>query len=341
MLAIVAPERLDAVLELAARWEVRATVVGRVTATDRFRVFDGLFDAIGVPGENPAPPPGDDPVALSSDRQPIADVPAGSLGDGPSYHRPRRAARVAGRAPGRRPCAETARQVRRRRRPGRRAPRAARDTDDRRQDVGVTAVRPPIVPQHGRRARRRRRGPAGEGDEQGPRAGNRRQGAVLPARSAHGWPARRARGRAQRRDHGCPPARARQLPQLRQPRAPRGHVAVRGSRRRHQRGVRSARHPGDRGERLLLQRIARRRHPSDTGRRRARSHRPARRRAAHRSTRVGRRDRRVRPDPAGARRLRVGFGDTRRDRRDAARSRPRTSEGPARVRRATSSRRTR
>jgi phosphoribosylformylglycinamidine synthase len=89
MLAIVEPVHLDAVLELARRWEVRATVVGRVTETDRFRVYDGWFDAIGVPGENPPPPRGDAPAAISSDREPVADVPAGSLGDGPRYDRPR------------------------------------------------------------------------------------------------------------------------------------------------------------------------------------------------------------------------------------------------------------
>ncbi|GIU85852.1 MAG: hypothetical protein KatS3mg009_0367 [Acidimicrobiia bacterium] len=88
MLAIVEPGDLDAVLELARRWEVRATVVGRVTGTKRFRVYDGWFDAIGVPGANPPPPPGDAPPEVSSDRTPLADVPAGSLGDGPVYERP-------------------------------------------------------------------------------------------------------------------------------------------------------------------------------------------------------------------------------------------------------------
>ena len=88
MLAIVEPEHLDEVLELALRWEVRATVVGRVTDTGRFRVYDGLFDAVGVPGENPAPPLGDQPPQISSDSVPVADVPAGSLGDGPVYRRP-------------------------------------------------------------------------------------------------------------------------------------------------------------------------------------------------------------------------------------------------------------
>ncbi len=88
MLAIVTPERLDDVLEVARRWEIRATVAGRVNGTGRFRVFDGTFEALGVPGTNPPPPPGGAPPAISSDAEPLADVPAGSLGDGPVYHRP-------------------------------------------------------------------------------------------------------------------------------------------------------------------------------------------------------------------------------------------------------------
>ncbi len=87
MLAIVEPQHLDAVLDLARKWEVRAMVVGRVTDTGRFRVFDATFDAIGVPGEPAPPPPGDTPTPMSSDRPPSADVPVGSLGNGPVYHR--------------------------------------------------------------------------------------------------------------------------------------------------------------------------------------------------------------------------------------------------------------
>src|SRR3954467_11838218 len=44
MLAIVEPPKLDAVLALAKRWEIRATVVGRVSDSQRFRVYDGAFD---------------------------------------------------------------------------------------------------------------------------------------------------------------------------------------------------------------------------------------------------------------------------------------------------------
>ncbi len=88
MLAIVTPEDLDEVLALCERWEIRASVVGRVTDSGRFRVVDGVFDALGVPGSNPPPPLGEEPVVPSSDRVPLADVPGASLGDGPVYERP-------------------------------------------------------------------------------------------------------------------------------------------------------------------------------------------------------------------------------------------------------------
>jgi phosphoribosylformylglycinamidine synthase len=65
MLAIVGPDDLDEVAAICARWEVRATVVGRVTATGRLRV-------------------------LSGDGTVLADVPASALHDAaPVYDRPR------------------------------------------------------------------------------------------------------------------------------------------------------------------------------------------------------------------------------------------------------------
>lgn len=90
MLAIVRPHALEEVLSICARWEIDASVVGRVTTSGRFRVFEGLFDAIGVPGRNPPPPSGETPVRVASDAPALADVPVGSLGDGPVYRRPRR-----------------------------------------------------------------------------------------------------------------------------------------------------------------------------------------------------------------------------------------------------------
>ena len=74
---------------------------------------------------------------------------------------------------------------------------------------------------------------------------------------------------------GRPPGRPRQLPQLRQPRAPRGHVAAVGGDRRHGRGLPGARHPGHRRQRQPLQREPGRRHRPDPGRRHARPGRRA------------------------------------------------------------------
>ncbi len=65
MLAIVEPARLDRVLEIAARWEVAASVIGTVTGTGRFRVLDRL------------------------DGEVLADLPASTLDeDAPLYERP-------------------------------------------------------------------------------------------------------------------------------------------------------------------------------------------------------------------------------------------------------------
>lgn len=65
MLAIVTPENLDEVLALAARWDVRATVVGTVTGSGRLRILD------------------------RPDGEVLADVPAKSLEeDAPKYRRP-------------------------------------------------------------------------------------------------------------------------------------------------------------------------------------------------------------------------------------------------------------
>ena len=44
------------------------------TGSGRFRVYDGVFDAWGVPGANPPLPRGDAATVVSSDRAPIADV---------------------------------------------------------------------------------------------------------------------------------------------------------------------------------------------------------------------------------------------------------------------------
>jgi phosphoribosylformylglycinamidine synthase len=67
MLAIVTPQALDAVMEVCRRWEVRATAVGRVTATGRLRIL------------------------AAREGEVLADVPAASLHeDAPVYDRPMR-----------------------------------------------------------------------------------------------------------------------------------------------------------------------------------------------------------------------------------------------------------
>ena len=65
MLAIVTPDDLDQVLACCDKWEVRATVVGRVTTSGQLRIMDGW------------------------DGDVLADVPAASLHeDAPCYNRP-------------------------------------------------------------------------------------------------------------------------------------------------------------------------------------------------------------------------------------------------------------
>ena len=65
MVAIVTPDDLDAVMACCAKWEVRATVVGRVTTGGRLRILDGW------------------------DGEVLADVPAASLHeDAPCYDQP-------------------------------------------------------------------------------------------------------------------------------------------------------------------------------------------------------------------------------------------------------------
>jgi len=62
MLCVVEPERLDPVLDVCERWDVRATPIGAVTDTRRLRVFDG------------DEPVGDMPVEALVDDCPLYDL---------------------------------------------------------------------------------------------------------------------------------------------------------------------------------------------------------------------------------------------------------------------------
>jgi phosphoribosylformylglycinamidine synthase II len=64
MLAIVTPANLQQVLDVCERWEVTATVIGKVTGSGRLRVVGGFGGEV------------------------LADMPAAALGDGPLYERP-------------------------------------------------------------------------------------------------------------------------------------------------------------------------------------------------------------------------------------------------------------
>jgi phosphoribosylformylglycinamidine synthase II len=65
MLAIVTPGDLERVVEVCDRWEVRASVIGRVTTNGRLRILEGWDGTV------------------------LADVPAATLHeDAPLYHRP-------------------------------------------------------------------------------------------------------------------------------------------------------------------------------------------------------------------------------------------------------------
>ena len=67
MLAIVEPERLDDVLAVAERWEIRASVIGTVNSSGRLRIL----------------------TSAASDAEVLADMPAKSLeDDAPRYERP-------------------------------------------------------------------------------------------------------------------------------------------------------------------------------------------------------------------------------------------------------------
>jgi phosphoribosylformylglycinamidine synthase subunit PurL len=62
MLCVVEPAQLDAVLAVCERWETRATPIGKVTDTDRLRVFEGERLV------------GDMPVAALVDEAPLYDL---------------------------------------------------------------------------------------------------------------------------------------------------------------------------------------------------------------------------------------------------------------------------
>ena len=145
MLCVVEPSRLDDVLALCRRWEVRATAIGEVTDTRRLRVFDGdemvgdmpvsaLVDECPLYDLEPEEPP--DRLAAFAAPRPRLDPDAGEqeafravLVVGERLQPPAgvRAVRLPGRQPHRAParaggCGRPAAGARRARRPTARSP---------------------------------------------------------------------------------------------------------------------------------------------------------------------------------------------------------------------------
>ena len=252
--------------------------IGRVTDTGRFRVYDGLFDAIGVPGREPG----------TADRRRAARGVVGPHADRRRADRqPRRRSRVppparAARRPRRAPRARSRRRAR-----ARGSPPGPTSAAELLALLGSPNIADPswVYRQYDHQLFLNTVvGPGGDASvlrlrDAPPQAlalsvdGNARFCALEPRTGGRLAVLEAARNVA------CTGARAegaRELPELRQPRAPRGDVAVLRGRRRHERGVRRARPPGHRRQRELLQREPRRRHRPDAGRRRHRADRRAR-----------------------------------------------------------------
>ena len=102
MLAIVRPEDLDEVLGLCERWEIRASVVGQVNDTGRFRVYDGRFDADRRPGREPVAAAGRGHPAAVVRRTARGRRPRRQPRRRPRYERPAAAAPRPDRGRGRR-----------------------------------------------------------------------------------------------------------------------------------------------------------------------------------------------------------------------------------------------
>ena len=132
------------------------------------------------------------------------------------------------------PAPELARRVPRRRRPRPAScSRCSATPTIADKSLGVAPVRPPALPEHGRRPRRRRSRAPAQGHR--PRRSRspptaRRASAGSTRASAAGSPC--SRRRATSPASGAAPDGAGELPELRQPRAPRGDVAVLRGRRR-------------------------------------------------------------------------------------------------------------
>ncbi len=254
MCAVVEPSKVARFMEICAKWDVNATVIGEVTDTQRLEIFWRGELVVDVPPRTVAHegPVYDRPVSRP------ADLDALNADDANALAAPVFARRASGNAAATRRVAE----------PGR-------------QGLGHRPVRPLRHGQHGagdspRRWRRahRRIEPARH------RARTRRQRPLRPPRPLLRRAARIGRGVSQRRRNRGTPPRHHRLPELRLARRPRGDVAVHRGDPWHRRWLPRPRHPGHRRQRELLQPDRRHADQPHAGDRRARCDR----RCAHPSS---------------------------------------------------------
>ena len=279
MMAVVEPEDVERLMAICAKWDVEAVVIGEVTDTGRLR--------IDWHGEQ------------------VVDVPPRSVAhDGPTYHRPVRAPRLAGRPPGRR-RRDAASARRTATSCGRPCCRLVASREPLRQVVDHRPVRPLRPRRHrARPAQRQRDDPRRRGDRARGLRRDRLQRPVRQARPVRRRAAGARRGLPQRGDRRRLAARGLRLPELRLARGPGRDVAVRRGLPRAQGRLHRARHPGHRRQRVAVQPDGRDRDPADARGRRARGDG---RRAASYSVSVRRRGRGRLPawrDPGRA----VGLG---------------------------------
>ena len=197
MLAIVRPDRWDAVREVCERWGLPVAVIGRVTDDGDIAVVDGRAQEL---------------ARRARPRRPHE-----------RRDRPRAGRRAAARAAAPRPAPgapaddEPGLLPERGMDPGAVLLALLGSANLSARRAGLRAVRLDGPGEHGRRARPRRRGAADQGHDEGARRDDRRQ----PGRRAHGSVARRGderrRGDPQRLDHRRAAARRHELPQLRRP----------------------------------------------------------------------------------------------------------------------------
>ena len=225
MLAVVEPARVAEVRAVCEKWQTGSAEIGVVTDSGQVRILRGEE----VVGEMP--------VEALVDGCPLYDLEPAEPEGWIYGNRATLAAGDLGRG---------------------RAAGAARRPQHRLQALGLRAVRLGGRLAHGAPARvRRRRGPAAARVRQRDRGLDRRQRPPRRLRPPRGHDRGGARVRPEPRLRRRRAARPDQLPQLRQPGEAGHRLAARPRGQRPRRGLRRARRPGRRRQRLPLQRGAR------------------------------------------------------------------------------------